>query len=127
MAGQLSCISLASVLRIGIWTSSGAEELSPYCRVVKLSLSDLDGQSTFGMQDSDDTNETFVNLEIKKASEEILAVSQRSAGTIDLLHVNCEGCEWEMLEDIIESGHHKNIRQVSTSASFYENVFKSRK
>ena len=79
-------------------------------RVVKLSLSDLDGQSTFGMQDSDDTNETFVDLEIKKASEEILTVSQKSAGTIDLLHVNCEGCEWEMLEDIIESGHHKNIR-----------------
>ena len=110
MAGQLSCISLASVLKTGIWTSRGAEDLFPYCRVVKLSLSDLDGQSTFGMQDSDDTNETFVNLEIKKASEEILTVSQKPAGTIDLLHVNCEGCEWEMLEDIIESGHHKNIR-----------------
>ena len=113
MAGQLSCTSLASVLRIGTWTSGGAEDLSPYCRVVKLSLSDLDGQSTFGMQDSDDTNESFVDLEIKKASEEILTVSQKSAGTIDLLHVNCEGCEWEMLEDIIESGHHKNIRYVS--------------
>ena len=110
MAGQLSCTSLASVLRICTWTSGGAEDLSPYCRVVKLSLSDLDGQSTFGMQDSDDTNESFVDLEIKKASEEILTVSQKSAGTIDLLHVNCEGCEWEMLEDIIESGHHKNIR-----------------
>ena len=23
---------------------------------------------------------------------------------IDLLHVNCEGCEWEMFENLIETG-----------------------
>jgi hypothetical protein len=30
--------------------------------------------------------------------------------TIDLLHVNCEGCEWEMFENLIEAGVMKTIR-----------------
>ena len=27
-----------------------------------------------------------------------------AAPDIDLLHINCEGCEWEMLENLVESG-----------------------
>ena len=29
---------------------------------------------------------------------------------VDLLHVNCEGCEWEMLENIIQAGEHSHVR-----------------
>ena len=31
-------------------------------------------------------------------------------GIIDLLHVNCEGCEWEMFENLIENDLLKKIR-----------------
>ena len=30
--------------------------------------------------------------------------------TVDLLHVNCEGCEWEMFENLIETGVMQTIR-----------------
>ena len=83
-------------------------------RVVKLAESDQAGQGTFGMVDSQNLNEKYEELKIRKASEEIEYESIFFNSTVDLLHVNCEGCEWEMLEDIIESGHHNNIRCVST-------------
>ena len=65
-----------------------------------LSESDIRGQSTFGMENSEHSNKSYI-LQIKKASEEIKA-AQKSGGDVHLLHVNCEGCEWEMLENLLE-------------------------
>ena len=73
----------------------------------------MDGQRTFIMapSDEDGPNETKMDLVIRDASgvlEDILEDSDRDI--IDLLHVNCEGCEWEMLERIIETDLQSKIR-----------------
>ena len=85
-----------------------------------LSESDIRGQSTFGMENSEHSNKSYI-LQIKKASEEIKA-AQKSGGDVHLLHVNCEGCEWEMLEDIISSGQHTNIRTIQFGSHYFRQV-----
>ena len=73
-------------------------------RIVKLAAADKAGQETFGMENTeaeDDT--TVVELEIMEASQ-VLSNVMTEAEDLDLLHVNCEGCEYEMFENIIKSG-----------------------
>ena len=91
-------------------------------RVVKLAESDQAGQGTFGMVNSKNLNEKYEELKIRKASEEIEYESIFFNGTVDLLHVNCEGCEWEMLEDIISSGQHTNIRTIQFGSHYFRQV-----
>ena len=79
-------------------------------RVVKLSRSALAGQGTFGMVEKKKENEEYVELDIKEASRVIKEISEENGGFVDLLHVNCEGCEWEMMENILENNLLPNIR-----------------
>ena len=30
-------------------------------------------------------------------------LAREGSGQVDLLHVNCEGCEWEMMENILNT------------------------
>ena len=30
-------------------------------------------------------------------------MAREGSGQVDLLHVNCEGCEWEMMENILNT------------------------
>ena len=46
-----------------------------------------------------------IPLQIREAASVLSGLSG-----IALLHVNCEGCEWEMLENIIQAGQHRHIR-----------------
>ena len=91
-------------------------------RVVKLAESDQEGQGTFGMVNSQNLTKRFEELQIRRASEEIEYVSKFFNGTVDLLHANCEGCEWEMLEDIISSGQHTNIRTIQFGSHYFRQV-----
>ena len=78
--------------------------------MVKLSRSALLGQGTFGMVEKKKENEAYVELDIRDASKIIRKLSEHSGGFVDLLHVNCEGCEWEMLDNIINNNLLPSIR-----------------
>ena len=80
-------------------------------RTVLLAPEDLQGQGTFGMKDTEQERGTKIPLEIIEASEVLRNVTAGAgAEALDLLHVNCEGCEYEMLENIIRANLHTNIR-----------------
>jgi len=86
-------------------------------RTIFLSGEDLKGQGTFGMEGNTEKDE--IPLEIRMASSVIRSVGAR----IDLLHVNCEGCEWEMLENLIEARSViNNIRSIQFSSHFFSQV-----
>jgi len=100
------------------------EGLGKSDRIVKLSVDEIDGQSTFGMKSSssikDDGMESLV---IKEASESLKNIMKSSGKeNIDLLHVNCEGCEWEMLENIIENKIHLKIRSINVGTHYFPAV-----
>ena len=79
-------------------------------RTVFLSEDDLKGQETFGMEDTE-AGDRKVQLDIKEASSVLDSV--RGSQEVDLLHVNCEGCEYEMFENIIQAGLTEKIKYVS--------------
>ena len=74
-----------------------------------LSEADLKGQGTFGMKDNEEEEGKKIPLEIIDATTAFNNVTG-GVGDLDLLHVNCEGCEYEMLENIIRADLHKQIR-----------------
>ena len=78
-------------------------------RTILLSQADLKGQGTFGMKDTEAEDEKKVKLEIVEATTAINNVTAESED-LDLLHVNCEGCEYEMLENIIQSDTQRKIK-----------------
>ena len=86
-------------------------------RTVLLSPGDLKGQGTFAMKGTEQDRGTKIPLDIIEASEVVLNVTAGGGG-LDLLHVNCEGCEYEMLENIIKADLHTKIRY-----SWENNIF----
>jgi FkbM family methyltransferase len=65
-------------------------------RTVRLSAHQLQGQSTFAMQESttvDVSDDVIIRIQDAAAEFE-------KHGLPDLLHVNCEGCEWELLRHL---------------------------
>ena len=78
-------------------------------RTVLLSQADLQGQGTFAMENSEQDEGQKIPLDIIEASVVVRNVTAGAEG-LDLLHVNCEGCEYEMLENIIRADLHKQIR-----------------
>ena len=81
-----------------------------YTRMVKLSRSELAGQGTFGMVEKMKENEVHVELDIREAARVIKEISKTNGGFVDLLHVNCEGCEWEMMDNILKNNLLPRIR-----------------
>lgn len=91
-------------------------------RIVKLSKDSIIGQSTFGMKETE--GEEFEDLQIKDASKAISNVLNilNDKLEVDLLHVNCEGCEWEMFENLIRSGIHTKIRMIQFGSHYFSQV-----
>jgi len=89
-------------------------------RTVKLSRSELLGEGTFGMTDKKNEDEPFVNLKIREASKIIREISNN--GFVDLLHVNCEGCEWEMMENIIENNIISDIGSIQLGTHYFPEI-----
>ncbi len=80
-------------------------------KMVRLSQDNLDGQSTFIMdsltKNEEEENSAFL-LRIVDARDELrdylgVDANGRSRQRIDLLHMNCEGCEWEALTRLVET------------------------
>ena len=69
----------------------------------------LRGQGTFAMKNSEEGEGQKIPLDIIDASVVVRNVTA-GAECLDLLHVNCEGCEYEMLENIIRNNLHTKIR-----------------
>ena len=90
-------------------------------RTILLSEADLKGQGTFGMKDNEADEGKKIPLEIIDASTAFNNVTGGS-GDLDLLHVNCEGCEYEMLENIIKSGLHWKIKIIQFGTHFFPEV-----
>ena len=77
-------------------------------KTILLSEADLQGQGTFGMKDTESDDEKKIKLDIIDAATVFNNVTGWS--DLDLFHVNCEGCEYEMLENIINSNLHQRIK-----------------
>lgn len=75
------------------------------------------GESTFAMSDGKDFSGETVHIKsIVEAWEEL------GKPSIDLLHINCEGCEWEMLETMISSGIVNKVRILQVGTHWFANV-----
>ena len=55
--------------------------------------------------------------DIKKGSKD-----RKGSDAIDLLHVNCEGCEWEMFDNLIETKVLESIKSIQFSAHYFSQV-----
>jgi galactoside 2-L-fucosyltransferase 1/2 len=75
------------------------------------------GESTFAMSGGTDSSGETVH--IKSIVE---AWGELGKPSIDLLHINCEGCEWEMLETMISSGIVNKVRILQVGTHWFANV-----
>ena len=90
-------------------------------RTILLSEADIRGQGTFAMKDKEAEAGKKIPLKIIEATTALKNVTGGS-GDLDLLHVNCEGCEYEMLENIIKSGLHWKIKIIQFGTHFFSEV-----
>ena len=90
-------------------------------RIVYLPMSEMLGQSTFVMASSEENTSHFsVEIHIRSAAEEILELlHQYQIHSIDLVHMNCEGCEWEFMESITQANLWRNISLFQLSTHYY--------
>ena len=111
----------------------GFIETSSIYRVVKIAKAEILGESTFGMKGNEGDQNDLVELQVRSATKVLESLlSDSGSSFVDLLHVNCEvnllnqihfcslnslhssfhaqGCEWEMLENLIDSGMYQRIR-----------------
>jgi hypothetical protein len=91
-------------------------------RIITIPKSALAGQASFlmdGKAGGADTSDTL-ELQIKNASKEMLRVMAESGRDhIDLLHANCEGCEWEMMAQLAALDMFRKIRVIQISMHFF--------
>ena len=60
-------------------------------RVVKLSKSELQGESTFGMKENKVEQNDLVELQVRNATKVLESLLRDSSSSfVDLFHVNCE-------------------------------------
>jgi len=94
-------------------------------RTVYLSQEDINqGQGTFGMEDS--KGDRKIPLEIREGAPVIRNIikdtTSNSVVPIDLFHVNCEGCEWEMIENLLATDLVKKMRTIQFGSHYFEEV-----
>ena len=88
-------------------------------KTIFLSEADIKGQGTFAMKDTMAEAAMMYKLNIIEAAVAFNNVTRGSAD-LDLLHVNCEGCEYEMLENIIKSGLHWKLKIIQFGTHFFK-------
>ena len=92
-------------------------------RDIPFSGDGLAGQGTYVMEGGAKRqgSASQVAIHIVNAVAELSAtVAASPHGRIDLLHINCEGCEWEMLESLLFSGRTiKDVKYLQISFHNY--------
>jgi len=85
-------------------------------RIIKLPASAIAGVRTDTNAGGSNTKdgEDYVELLIKTVKDALEDLD----GEIDLVHVNCEGCEWEVFENIIDNKIDQRIKMIQWSAHF---------
>lgn len=88
-------------------------------RKVQIPISNLAGQSTFVMEtDGDEKSEHMTSLDIKDVREE-LQTMMMGRDYIDVIHLNCEGCEWELLSRLAQLDMLRVFRYIQVSFHNY--------
>ena len=90
-------------------------------KTIYLTEADLNGQGTFAMKDKKNEPGNKIRLEINEATAVFNNVTGGS-GDLEMLHVNCEGCEFEMFENIIKSGLHWRIKIIQFGSHFFPEI-----
>jgi FkbM family methyltransferase len=87
-------------------------------RSISLSASDLAGQSTYVMNnDGGGDNSTAIHILDGRAA--IANFLSSGSHQIDILHINCEGCEWEFLERLASTDMFRFIAILQVSFHNY--------
>ena len=89
-------------------------------RTILLSPADIRGQGTFGMKDSEAGGK--IPLDIIEAATALKSLTGGGGKTAGLLHANCEGCEYELLESLIQAGLHWRIKTIQFGSHYFPQV-----
>lgn len=89
-------------------------------RTVRVSAEDLIGEGTFIMDSGGGDTDGKLEIQVVDAYEELSKYAKATEASsnkakIDLLQVNCEGCEWEMFVRLIQTNvlQHVGVLQIS--------------
>jgi len=89
-------------------------------RDVSIRTDQLAGQSTFVMEGGAGGGGSSVTLKIVDVVEELSTVMlARGVSQLDILHVNCEGCEWELFLRLAETASFGKIAVIQVSFHNY--------
>jgi FkbM family methyltransferase len=94
-------------------------------KTIRLPRGDLDGQGTFIMDSKEGQKEdNILLLQVVDAKDElrnyfVVDADGHSRQRIDLLHMNCEGCEWEALTRLMETDMFQYIGVLQVSFHNY--------
>jgi len=82
------------------------------------------GVNTFVMEDGDKVGRKgTVSIQIRAFSETWKELIGDGDGQmLDLLHVNCEGCEWEMMELLLAGGFAAKIKIIQWGSHWFDGV-----
>lgn len=106
---------LANYRVAGILTDAQQRHMHDYglgqgYRTIFLDHASIVGQATFIMDGVTNTTdkESLIPMRVRDTAAEIKYISM-SEGKIQLLHINCEGCEWELFDSCIDANILKDI------------------
>jgi FkbM family methyltransferase len=90
-------------------------------KTITIPKSALDGQGTFiGDSNKNEKNKRDVlDLKVVDAKSELMQYLNQNFANIDILHMNCEGCEWEALMRLAETDMLQKVRVLQVSFHNY--------
>lgn len=88
-------------------------------RVVQLSKDSVRGHGTFAMEGHNGADGSFPLMIVDAATMSRKVMAQHYKQEVDLLHINCEGCEWELLMRLMATNMLGSFRFIQISFHNY--------